>query len=203
LFSTLKRKYAAAAFALFVVCMVAMLLRGKRGAEPHDEAGGDAPRWNNPLTITPGKEAPSGPILQSAAGQPRNDGPKPWSAAQSPIDSSRRTPLDGDPWNKPAASAANAAAANLTSSPKGDNLPAMSTRYPVREAMTDRTPSRTSTPAWPASEYRTAQAPDPFAAVPRRPTSGFEPSNPARFTGRIDPAPAQSPYDPAGPRPPR
>src|SRR5438105_4754069 len=31
LFSTLKRKYAAAAFALFVVCMVAMLLRGKRG----------------------------------------------------------------------------------------------------------------------------------------------------------------------------
>src|SRR5437868_10802916 len=77
LFSTLKRKYAAAAVAVFVVCMVAMLLRGKRGATPHDDAIGEAPRWNAPVTVAPGKDAPPRPAVQSTAIQPRTDGPTP------------------------------------------------------------------------------------------------------------------------------
>ena len=83
LFSTLKRKYAAGAFAVFVVCMVAMLLRGKREAAPHDETGAEAPHWNSAVTVAPSKSKPSAPITQSAASQPHGDDvPMPWSVQQ-------------------------------------------------------------------------------------------------------------------------
>jgi hypothetical protein len=196
LFSTLKRKYAAAAFAVFVVCMVAMLLRGKRGAAPHDEAGADAPRWNSAVTVGPGKPAPSAPILQSAANQPHSDGPMPWSAQQSSVDPSRRLAPETGSFNK-AATGPSTAAANPTGSARWDNVPTMSPRYPLREAMNDRAPTRALPPPWPASDYRSTQSSDPSAAGPSRPATGFDQSNPARFTGRIDPPPTQPNYDPA------
>jgi hypothetical protein len=198
LFSTLKRKYAAAAFAVFVVCMVAMLLRGKRGVAPHDEAGADAPRWNSAVTVGPSKPGPSAPITQSAASQPHSDdGPMPWSAQQSSVDPSRRLAPEVGSLNKAAASASTATAANSTGSPRWDNPPTMPTRYPLREAMADRAPTHTLPPAWPATDYRAGQAPDPSAAGPGRPAAGFDQSNQARFSGRID-APQQQPnYDPA------
>lgn len=198
LFSTLKRKYAAAAFAVFVVCMVAMLLRGKRGAAPRDEeAGADAPRWNSAVTVAPSKAGPSAPILQSAASQPHSDGPLPWSAQQSSVDPSRRPAPEVGSLNKAAPSASTAAAANPTGSAKWDNLPVMANRYPLREAMADRAPNRALPPAWPGSENRAAQAPEPSAVWPSRPAAGAEQSNEARFTGRIDAPPTQPNYDPA------
>ena len=197
LFSTLKRKYAAAAFAVFVVCMVAMLLRGKRGVAPHDETGADAPRWNSAVTVSPSKPGPSAPILQSAASQPHSDGPMPWPAQQSSVDPSRRLAPEAGSLNKAAASPSTAAAANSTGSAKWDIPPAMPTRYPLREAMADRAATRALPAAWPGSENRGGRPPDASAVWPSRPAAGAEPSNEARFTGRIDAPPTQPNYDPA------
>jgi hypothetical protein len=197
LFSTLRRKYAAAAFAVFVVCMVTMLLRGKRGAAPHDEeAGADAPRWNSAVTAAPSKAGPSAPILHSAASQPHSDVPVPWDQ-QSSVEPSRRLAPDIGSSNKAAPTPSPAASANSTGSARWDNLPVMANRYPFREAMADRAQNRALPSAWPGSENRAAQATEPSAAWPSRPAAGVEPSIEARFLNRIDPLPTQPNYDPA------
>ncbi|HKD35436.1 MAG TPA: hypothetical protein VKB78_01510, partial [Pirellulales bacterium] len=52
LFSTLRRKYAALSLVVFVICLGALLLRGKRTSHPQDEAG-EAPRWNAAIAPAP------------------------------------------------------------------------------------------------------------------------------------------------------
>src|SRR5205807_8103706 len=127
------------------------------------EAGADAPRWNSAVTVSPIKPGSSAPVLQSAVREAHSDGPMPWSAPQSSGDPSRS--LAAGVGSKATSSPSAATAANANGPTKWDNPPAMSTRYPLREAMADRAPARVSTPAWPPTDYRSWQAPDPSAGV--------------------------------------
>jgi hypothetical protein len=183
LFSTLKRRYAAAAFAVFVVCMVALLLRGKRGATAHDDSGSDAPPWNGAVTVSPAAEGPVRPAFQSAAGQPVKSNAPSWPPA-------RQAPADAQPpvrdvsaWQPPA-SGIGTTSANSTAA--DDRMPSMPTRNPSYDATGGRAPTASQSQSIAqGADYRTAQRYDPTASTFNRGPANPGQRDAVQFTGTI------------------
>lgn len=176
LFSTLRRKYAALSLVVFIVCVTAMLLRGRRTSRPQEEAA-EAPRWNAAVaspqagsTSSPqagplpkgdgaarGFAASRGAGVPSDAAQPRDEGPVPWHPAPTPSgDSAYRPAVDAGANNRSFAAATTPVPANPNpnaSRPSTvDSVPNMASRYPGREDAADRTATtRSLPPTWPAA----------------------------------------------------
>jgi hypothetical protein len=140
LLATLKRSYAAAAFAVFLVGIVIMLLHGKSPAPSQNDSESDSPRWNSAITAPAAQQAPSGPMIHSGDVQSRTVAPMARSAApQTPVDVARRP-----------------AAASPVTAAAVDQIPYMPRSNPSIEGMASRgppwrgpTPTPTSGPAAP------------------------------------------------------
>jgi hypothetical protein len=140
LLATLRRSYAAAAFAVFLVGIVIMLLHGKSPAPSQNDSESDSPRWNSAITAPAAQQAPSGPMIHSGDVQARTVAPMARSAApQTPVDVARRP-----------------AAASPITAGAVDQIPYMPRSNPSLEGMASRgppwrgpTPTPTSVPAAP------------------------------------------------------
>jgi hypothetical protein len=198
LFSTLKRRYAAAAFAVFVVCMVALLLRGKHGTAAHDDSGSDAPPWNGAVTVSPAAEGPVRPTFQSAAGQPLKSNAPSWPPAQ-------QVPSDAQPaahnvgaWQTPA-SGIGSASANSTAA--DDRMPSMPLRNPSYDARAGGAPTAPQSQSIAqGADYRTAQRYEPTANTLNRGPANPGQRDAVQFTGTIGSLPEQPNGDVNGSR---
>ncbi len=106
LLAAVRRSYAAAAFVVFLVAMVAMLLHGKSGETTRNDHDSEAPRWNSAVTVPAVQQPPSGLQSHSAAGL-RSTEPlqsaapvakpampiAPAAVQQAPMNATGRTPL--------------------------------------------------------------------------------------------------------------
>lgn len=222
MFTTLKRRYAAVAFGIFVVCVAVMLIRGKRPAPPQDD-GGEAPRWTSAVTVSPSKPAAAAPIAiqtpkavqqpataiapridaaiaprNETAAAPRNEATAPWALGPQRGADTARQPLPGaNSWQPPAGSAA--AVNKPNGSLPDDRIPNMPTS-PFQNSVANR-PS----PAAPAlnngSNMRIAgrdAAPPPAPSGSSIYTQGQQ-QGVATFNGYIG-APAPNTNDAAGQR---
>jgi hypothetical protein len=203
----LRRKYAALSLVVFIICVAAMLLRGRRTSRPQDEAG-DAPRWNTAVSAPqasplPKVEAaargfatPAAANTQMTAVRPRDEGPLPWRAAPTPSgDAGYRPAVDASAGNRafagPTALAPTNPAANASILSTGNSVPEMASRYPGRDAVADRTAqTRSLPPTWPSgpqTDYRTAQRP---AAPVAGPFTGGLPAAPSPVAAPNESQPA-------------
>jgi hypothetical protein len=195
LFSTLKRRYAAAAFAVFLVCMVALLLRGKRGTTARDDSGSDAPPWNGAVTVSPAAEGPVRPTIQSAAGQPLKSNAPSWPPAQQVPSDAQPATRDVGAWQTPASGIGSNSA---NSSAADDRMPSMPTRNPSYDAMGGRGP--TAPPSQPSAAYRTAERYDPAPNAYNRGAENQGQRGAAQLTGSIGSIPEQPNGDVNGSR---
>ena len=83
LLATLKRSYAAAAFAVFLVGIVIMLLHGKSPVPSQNDSESDSPRWNSAITAPAGTATAPTPPRESGRASRRNSGGDGHDAAQS------------------------------------------------------------------------------------------------------------------------
>ncbi|HEV2970807.1 MAG TPA: hypothetical protein VGY55_12620 [Pirellulales bacterium] len=186
LFSTLKRRYAAAAFAVFVVCMIAMLLRGKHGTAVHNDLGSDAPPWNGAVTVSPVAEGPGQRMVESAESQSRIGKSPPWSPAP-------QNPSDAQPparnvsgWQPPTGGIGST---YTNSSAADDQIPVMNRSF---DALDRRAPtSRQSQPTAPGAAYM-AQRYVPAANTFDRGIANPVPRAEAQLMGTIGSLPDQS-----------
>jgi hypothetical protein len=100
LLAALRRSYAAAAFIVFLVAMVAMLLHGKSGETPRNDRDSAAPRWNSAVTVPaaqqppPGRQAPAPTTTHSDVPLPQPAAPFAQSAVrQAPAATTARPAL--------------------------------------------------------------------------------------------------------------
>jgi hypothetical protein len=141
LLAALKRRYAAAAFVVFLVAMVAMLLHGKSGETPRNDRDSEAPRWNSAVTVPAaqqppsGRQTPSGAALHSGDRQPRPAAP----AAQSAVRQGRAD-AQGRPALPPIVTAS------------ADHVPDMPRANPSREGFVDPTPPWRGQPSGPPGD---------------------------------------------------
>jgi hypothetical protein len=139
LLAAMKRSYAAAAFAVFLVGMVLMLLHGKSADTTHSEADSDAPRWNSAATAPAGQQAPSVRQVPAASAIRSGQSPSPTSVptAQPTVQQRPVEPLrQGMP-------------ASPTATVTTDRIPPMPRINPSRESMAERGPAWSVQPSGP------------------------------------------------------
>jgi hypothetical protein len=139
LLSALKRSYAAAAFALFLVGMVIMLLHGKSADTTHNEADSDAPRWNSTVTAPAGQQSPSVRQVPAASAIRSGQNPSP-AAIPMAQPAVQQRPVDPPRQAMPAPPIATATA---------DRIPDMPRINPSRESMAERGPAWRVQPSGP------------------------------------------------------
>ncbi len=182
LFSTLRRKYAALSLVVFIVCVSAMLLRGKRTSPPQDDAA-EAPRWNSAVAaprsvavpkgdgVARGASAPAGANVQMTVAPPHDDRPLPWQPAPTPFGNAAYRPaVEASAANRSFAGPTSTSSSNpnlSASKPSfGDSTPSMASHYPGRDDAADRTattrwlpPTWAAAPSDPPKDVRVAQRP--------------------------------------------
>ncbi len=140
LLAGLKRRYAAAAFIVFLVAMVAILLHGKSGETARSDHEPDT-RWNGAVTVPAvqqpptGRQGPSSAALHSGDRQPPPAAPM----AQSAV---RQGPTDaqGRPALPPIVTAS------------ADPIPNMPRNSPPRDGFADPTPPWRGQPSAPPGD---------------------------------------------------
>ena len=140
LFSTLKRKYATAAFAVFCVAMIAIFMHGRHKKSAPNDLGSEAPLWNGGIAVSPvgqsaGQQSPlpqsTGPIFPAARGGAQASGAAPWAAHEPTLaDQRRRGGPPENSWQPPANGAPVQASQNPNSN-VADQVPNMPLRNPA------------------------------------------------------------------------
>ncbi len=196
LFSTLRRKYAAAAFGVFLVCMVIMLIRGKRGQPEHGDSANDAPRWNSTLTVPTHKEPVAAPVaVQPPASTASAEGPTPWELGPRPAaDTSHQAAADGR-WQH---SLGTAGGPTYSSAPSPDDRIPAPPVNPYKDSAAARQYPTTTAPNDYGPNLRLADRSSPNNQGPATPSFADRPGAP-HLDGMIGP-PNSSFGDPTGQR---